>query len=87
MKRTFWIAFCTILLATWSVSALAQSCTSQKVGNYTYTNCSDASSATTSQVGNYSYTNTNSGTSITGSRVGNYTYYTAVMAPLSPLLT
>jgi hypothetical protein len=65
-----------LVLLALPAAASAQSCTSNKLGTYTYTNCSDGTSATTTQLGNYGYTTYSDGTTSTRTQLGNYGYTT-----------
>ena len=67
--------FATLMLAlSFSAPALADSYTTNRVGNYEYTNGPDGYQGTANQVGNYQYYNDNAGNHCTTNRVGAMTY-------------
>ena len=67
-------ALITIALLTLSVPSMAQSYTSQRIGNQVYTNGPDGYNATSNTVGNQTYTNDNQGHNCTTNQVGNQVY-------------
>jgi hypothetical protein len=73
-------AFIFGVAATLATSAPANAdCTSQTIGQFTYTNCDNGGSYTTQHIGNFSYTNGTDGNgnyrSGQSQQVGNYTYH------------
>ena len=64
-----------VVFVLFSISAVAQStnCTTTKIGNYTYTNCSDGTSYNSSKIGETRYYNGD----ITGStnKIGQFEYH------------
>lgn len=71
MKRVFLLTLIVCLTAP----AFAQkTCTSQTVGDFIYTNCSDGTSSTTQKIGTTSYTNYSDGSSTTSQHIGDFTY-------------
>ena len=67
--------FATLMLVlSISAPALADSYTTNRVGNYEYTNGPDGYQGTANQVGNYQYYNDNAGNHCTTNRVGAMTY-------------
>lgn len=68
------VAIATTLFFAAVRHASATSCTTSRVGDYAYTNCSNGYRSTSSRVGDYTYTNDNRGHRCTKSQVGDYTY-------------
>ena len=57
-------------------TAMAESYTRQRIGNFDYTTGSDGYSGTGQQIGNFYYYNDNQGNHITEQRIGDFTYTT-----------
>jgi hypothetical protein len=57
------------------VGAQSVRCTSQEIGNMTYTSCSDGTRSTSQRIGNQTYTNGSNGTRATTQDIGNTSYY------------
>ncbi len=54
--------------------ARAQSCMSNTLGSFTFTNCSNGTAFTTTQLGNMAFTHSSTGLDATTTRLGNSTY-------------
>ena len=71
------LALCGVVLCVNVSSAAAQpvSCSAQKIGQTTYTSCSDGSRATTQRIGSSSYSTYSDGSTSTTQRIGSSSYY------------
>lgn len=61
-------------IAILSGSAIADSYTTNRVGNFAYTNGPHGYNATETDIGNFRYYNDNQGNRCTTNRVGNFNY-------------
>jgi hypothetical protein len=64
-----------VAIALLPTTGFAQSCTSSRLGSYSYASCSDGNYATTTRLGNSYYTDYSDGNYATTTRLGN-SYYT-----------
>lgn len=72
-KLIFFVAlFAVTILGT---PLFSQNCTSQAIGNTTFTNCSDGSSSTSQRIGTTTFHNFSDGTSGTSQQIGNTTFH------------
>jgi hypothetical protein len=58
LKKTVTKALLVAGFVALAASQAQASCSSNQIGDYTYTNCDDGSHSTSNQIGNYSYTDT-----------------------------